>query len=128
MIDTYDYDPHFDPAMPIVSVRLRSLYPNSKAIQLSALIDSGSDGTMIPLHALDEVHARKVGMGTIRGVAGGHLMVDLYEVLLQVGAFELGKFLVVGDRQNEDMILGRDVLNQLVVTLNGLALVSEISS
>jgi hypothetical protein len=34
---------------------------------------------------------------------------------------------VVGDTEGEEAILGRDVLNQLIVTLNGLASVVEIS-
>jgi hypothetical protein len=38
-----------------------------------------------------------------------------------------GELVVVGSEQLDEAILGRDVLNQLVVTLNGLASAVEIS-
>jgi predicted aspartyl protease len=127
MIDSYLYDPSFEPAMPVVTVRLRSLYPNSPEIEYLALIDSGSDGTMIPLTVLTQMNARQVSEGIIRGVTGHRQVVALYEVLIQIGSLALGKFQVVALEDGSDLILGRDVLNQLIVTLNGLAQVVEIS-
>jgi len=47
-------------------------------------------------------------------------------VVLQLGNFTIPKVYAVADRQNGEMILGRDVLNQFIVTLNGLANVVEI--
>ena len=127
MIDSYQYDTRFEPAMPVIPVQLRSLYPNSPVLQHTALVDSGSDGTMIPLAILSQVNARQVGEGVIRGVIGNRRLVALYEVLIQIGPLALGKFQVVGMEDESDIILGRDVLNQLIVTLNGLAQVAEIS-
>lgn len=127
MIDTYHYDTSYDPAMPVLTVRLRSLYPDSQEAQISALVDSGSDGTMLPMSVLRQIKARQVGEGVIRGVTGGSRMVGLYEVLIQIGPFVLGKFEVVGNVNESESILGRDILNQLVVTLNGLAQTVEIA-
>ena len=127
MIDSYHYDTSFNPAMPVVTVRLRSLYLDSPELQLTALIDSGSDGTMVPLSVLTQMNARQVGQGAIRGVTGHRQSVALYEILVQIGPFDLGKFQVVGLEDEGDLILGRDVLNQLIITLNGLAHVVEIS-
>lgn len=63
----------------------------------------------------------------IRGVTEHRQSVALYEILVQIGPFDLGKFQVVGLEDESDLILGRDVLNQLILTLNGLAHVVEIS-
>lgn len=52
---------------------------------------------------------------------------DMYRVSLQVGPYRASRLTVVADRQNQQMILGRDVLNQMIVTLNGLAGVVELS-
>ena len=38
-----------------------------------------------------------------------------------------GKVYAVADPQNNEIVLGRDVLNQFMVTLNGLASAVEIS-
>ena len=53
--------------------------------------------------------------------------VHLYVVSLQVGDFRQAVMRVVGGAECEEAILGRDVLNQLIVILNGLASVVEIS-
>ncbi len=51
----------------------------------------------------------------------------MYLVAFRVGPFNHQAMKVVGNRQSNDVLLGRDVLNQLIVTLNGLANVVEIS-
>ncbi|MCA9995685.1 MAG: hypothetical protein KDE56_08065 [Anaerolineales bacterium] len=51
----------------------------------------------------------------------------MYEITLEIGGLFIPKLQVVGDKQNQQMILGRDVLNNLIVTLNGLAGVVEVA-
>ena len=63
----------------------------------------------------------------LRGITGMGYQVGVYEVTLEIGGFFLPKLQVVGDKQNQQMILGRNVLNDLIVTLNGLAGVVEIA-
>ncbi len=58
---------------------------------------------------------------------GSRRLVDLYYISLQVAAHERHLLPVVGGLDAEEAILGRDVLNHLIVTLNGLASVTEIS-
>jgi hypothetical protein len=53
--------------------------------------------------------------------------VDIYEVSLRVGSYMVSKVYAVADKRNAEVILGRDVLNQFIVTLNGLASTVEIS-
>jgi hypothetical protein len=47
-------------------------------------------------------------------------------VSLSFGPYEYDYLHVVGGIQNDEIILGRDLLNQFIVTLNGLATVVEI--
>ncbi|MCE7981449.1 MAG: hypothetical protein DYG89_09675 [Caldilinea sp. CFX5] len=52
--------------------------------------------------------------------------VELYDVYLQIGAY--GQYLlVVGDTFGGKAIVGRDILNHYVVTLDGPAAVVEIT-
>jgi hypothetical protein len=45
---------------------------------------------------------------------------------VQIGSYSLFAR-VVGDEINSEIIIGRDILNQFIVTLNGLASIVEIS-
>jgi hypothetical protein len=53
--------------------------------------------------------------------------VDTYAVLLEVGPLGGLVVEVTGNRFSDETIVGRDLLNQMIVTLNGLANVVELS-
>ena len=62
----------------------------------------------------------------MRGVTGVAQMVDLYAVTIELGSQIVPAIWAIATLDNE-VILGRDVLNQLVITLNGPAEVTEVS-
>ena len=62
----------------------------------------------------------------MRGTAGGRVEVDLYLVAIQLGAELVYGLHVVSIPSTKEAIIGRDVLNQLIVTLNGPAGVTEV--
>lgn len=82
---------------------------------------------MIPVRTLQQVGARRSRKALMRGVTGVGALVDLYAVAVQLGAYRQGSVEVVGVADNDEAIIGRDILNHLAVTLNGPALVVEIS-
>ena len=57
----------------------------------------------------------------MRGVSGVGMPVELFLVALEIGSITIKGVRVIGDRHNNEFIIGRNVLNQLIVTLNGLA-------
>jgi predicted aspartyl protease len=125
---SYDYDTTYPgPALPVVDLIVRNVAETNNSMELSAMVDSGADGTMIPLRTLQRLKARKVDQKRMRGVSGILFQVSVYEVAIQLGNHVIPKVYAIADRQNQQTILGRDVLNQFVVTLNGLAHVVEIS-
>ena len=63
----------------------------------------------------------------MRGVSGVGLPVELFLVALEIGSITIKGVRVIGDRYNHEFIIGRNVLNQLIVTLNGLAGEVELS-
>lgn len=52
MMYTYDYDFSFSPSMPVVDVALMPIERNREPLHLTAMIDSGADGTLVPLSQL----------------------------------------------------------------------------
>jgi predicted aspartyl protease len=119
-IYTYEYDNDYNPAMPVVDIEIGRAMSNV-SLTMKALVDSGADATIIPLNSLQKIRARRSRKMRMRGTAGGRVLVDLYQVSLQLGPFAQTLLEVVGSAQNDEVIVGRDVLNHLAVTLNGPA-------
>jgi hypothetical protein len=127
MVFTFDYDRDFAPSMPVAEIRIGRPRTEPQMI-LRAILDSGADATIIPEIYLKQLGARQNEKVWMRGTAYQRRLVDLYTISLQLGDFERRHLLVVGRIDETEVIVGRDVLNQLIVTLNGLAAVTEISS
>jgi len=126
MIYTYDYDTSFIPSMPVIEIKIgRALAPPT--LLLHALIDSGADSVIIPLRYLRQIRARKERTVWMRTVTGTRSRIDMYAISLQFGPFQFHDRLVAGGLQPNEIIIGRDILNQFIVTLNGLASMVEIS-
>jgi predicted aspartyl protease len=122
---SHDYSFEYSPSMPAVEVSL-GLTRGQIVLTLPAIVDSEADGTLVPIRYLDQVGALPAGTQWLSGITGERSEVEIYPVYIQLGKYSL-HIRVVGDEVNREIILGRDVLNQCVVTLNGLAAVVEIS-
>ena len=123
---TYDYDFRYAPSAPVIEVEIGSVATTDTA-KLITLIDSGADATLLPVELLKRLHAPRIDTRILRTITNERKAVSLYRVWLQVGPYRLPGVRVVGVSTLESPVLGRDVLNHLVVTLNGLAAVTEIS-
>lgn len=123
---TFDYDTDYDPPMPVVSATV--IHPDSDNLTANciALVDSGADGTMFPLDLLEAIDAPIVGDARLRGVLGAGETVDVHLIRLQIGPYDLGGVRAVAMPEGSKPVLGRNVLNQFVITLNGLASVVEV--
>lgn len=128
MIYTYAYDSTYPgPAMPVIEVQINQIGQDSNPVEIKALVDSGADGSIIPFRYLQQIHAHRVDQRRMRGISGISYAVDIYEIRVRLGNILLPKVYAVANRANDETILGRDVLNQLIVTLNGLASMVEVS-
>lgn len=126
LLYTFEYDRSYLPPFPVMEVKITRFGDTQDGILLNVLIDSGSDGTMTPLSILKQIHARKIGRTYIVTINGARQQVDVFEVAVQIAGQHMGRVEVVADRHNRQMILGRDLLNHFVITLNGLANLVEI--
>jgi hypothetical protein len=125
LVYTHDYDSDYNPAMPVVEIQLRRS-ANRPAIHLQAIVDTGSDATMIPLPYLHQLQARKGHRQILSGTAGGRYEVDLYSVSVQIGNYRPVYVDAAGTVYRDEVIIGHDVLIQFVVTLNAPAYVVEV--
>lgn len=123
----FDYNLAENPAMPVAAIDVWYASEATK-VTLTAIVDSGADATFIPIRVLQQVHARKARRARLRTPVGTPIQVDLYVVSLGIGDLFRRHVQVIAYPRNQETIIGRDVLNQLIVTLNGLAAVVEISA
>lgn len=117
----FEYSRVYDPVAPIIPIEIHSYDPDHEHTTQTALVDTGADGTMIPTYILHRVGAEFLETRRMRGVTGISQRVRIYLVAIQIGAQLFNGIRAVAMPSGHETILGRDVLNQLVVTLNGLA-------
>lgn len=122
----FDYDRRYWPPAPVIDIAVDGYSSNAPMI-IRALIDSGADGTMIPLSVLKKVGAAYTDSVRMSGVTGSSEQKDRYRVRIQIGDIVVKGIDAVAVNEDSDSLIGRDVLSQLVVTLDGLAAETRIS-
>ena len=128
MVFTFDYDTSYSgPAFPTLDVTVRNVVDEAKSATERAYIDSGADGTIIPLRVIHQINARKVDELNLRWGSGPSQSVDIFEMLLQIGSLRTLKVYAVGTKSETQILIGRDVLNNFVVTLDGIAEAVEVT-
>lgn len=125
-VSTFDYDQSYSPSAPTIPITVDGNNPNHETITALAFVDSGADGTMIPIDLLEAVGAEYVNQIWLRGTAGGRQRLDTYSVTIHVETESAYGINAVATPVGSEPLIGRDVLNQLILTLNGIAEVTEV--
>jgi len=123
----FDYDRRYWPPAPVVEIAIDGYSPNVQPIVIRALVDSGADGTMIPLSVLERVKADYTDSVRMRGVTGSSEQKDRYRVRIQIGDIVVRGIDAVAIDSEDESLIGRDTLSQLVVILDGLAAETRIA-
>lgn len=77
MSRSFPYDDNYTPAAPVATIGLGPSGEAEARQQVEALLDSGADGSMIPIDLLIACGARFVERRQMRGVVGGPVPVSL---------------------------------------------------
>jgi len=117
-MNDYRYDATYDPPIPVCNVTLIAPATNQRA-ELTAIVDTGADGTIIPIQHLQRIEARRAYEASMRSQWGERRSVFLYVVDLKIGELTLPGVYVVGDELGDETVLGRNVLNELRLLLDG---------
>ena len=125
-IASFDYSSAYAPPAPFLPIAVDGYDGAKPPVMLSAFVDSGADGTMLPLDVLRAVGAEYEDTVRLRGTAGGVQQLDRYTVRIQLASETIHAVSAVATAEGSEALIGRDVLNALVVTLNGLAGVTEV--
>src|SRR4051794_40651331 len=79
----------YSPAMPVLEIGISRAGRTRPAVTLEAIIDTGSDGTLIPLDYLEKADAQYIDGAFIRGVTGHRQATELYLVTIHIGAYRV---------------------------------------
>lgn len=82
---------------------------------------------MIPVQVLNRIKADYIDSVRMSGVTGVAEQRDRYRVRIQIGDIVIHGVDAVAISMSDEALIGRDVLNQLVVTLDGLAAETRIT-
>lgn len=127
IVYTFDYVHNYDPAKAVIELEVTLPGRSHSKVATVMLVDSGADKTMIASDVLRSINAKPIDHIRIRGMFGASRSTELYVVDLHIGAHHIRAAEVASLPAGEESIIGRDVLNHLIVTLNGLAGVTEVA-
>lgn len=124
----FDYDISYPgPAFPIVQIAVSS-ETDKQISNITALVDTGADATIIPRNILNSIDARRIDTRFARNVDGSRYPVKLYSVKITIGPYTVFNIDAIANEHTVETILGRDVLNQLIVNLNGIEKIISVES
>ncbi len=115
----FPYSQNYNPSAPVVEVTFVTAAEGLRTGPLPALVDSGADGTIVPIDYLNEIQAPSTVEMVIRSQWGERHRVLLYLVDVQIDNLTLPGIEVVGDELSDEIVIGRDILNRLQVLLDG---------
>lgn len=82
--------------------------------------------TIVPLTWLEQISAPEMDEVRIRGYWGKRIDVTTYLVDIQIGSVRLPAIEVAGDPYSTEALLGRNVLNVLILLLDGPKRVTDV--
>jgi len=115
----YPYDTTFAWSFPSLPVVIHQIEGGAGTLPLPALIDTGADAILIPTVHLRAIQADEIYTTRLRGHWGEWRSVAVHLVDLEIAGLRLPAVEVVADDLGEDVLLGRNALNKLILLLDG---------
>ncbi|MCP4356722.1 MAG: hypothetical protein GY796_01730 [Chloroflexi bacterium] len=79
----FEYDHQYLPPAPIIEITVDGYSQSVEPLVIRAMIDSGADGTMIPIQVLAKIEATYTDSVRMSGITGGNEQRDRNRVRIQ---------------------------------------------
>jgi hypothetical protein len=124
--NTYPYDENLEPPAPAFRISVRSEFTHREESEIFALIDSGADHSTIPKSLAMTLQLIPHDFRECYDFEGKyHGVVPVYYVTLVFGSFSFN--VESSEVDANELLIGRDVLNQIRLLLDGKNLNFTIS-
>ena len=127
MSDGFPHSHRSSPPIPTLELVLYSASTGKSTSPLSAVIDTGADITLVPLSLLRQIGAPELDEVRLRSHWGHATSAITYLVDIRLGTGTLSGVEVVADTHSEQVLVGRDALNKLMLFIDGPALSTHIA-
>jgi predicted aspartyl protease len=121
------YDESYVPPAPALDIVLAAPGEPFLVGPIPGLIDTGADTSIVPSRFLDLLPVQIDSQRLLRGYGGIRRSVDVYIVDVGIGTQRFPGVEIVADDIESDVIIGRNVLNRLRITLDGPGRGTDVS-
>ena len=122
---TIAYDTNAQPPAPFIEFEVVSPQDSTQRHLAQGLLDTGAEVSVLPVEILTALQIPKASNMPVESWDGSSTLVTTYIVTLGIADAHLDSIEVVAASMPY-AILGRDVLNHFILTLNGKDLVFEL--
>ena len=120
------YDSGYRPPAPVVNVTLT--HPDSaRTCSVRGKLDTGADSLVIPLEVAERLGLESFGNVPVRGYDGSITRRPVYYAHVVVEGFEFKAVRCLAT-ERVTVLVGRSILNRLIVTLDGPNLAFDLKS
>lgn len=95
------------------------------SVQKPGKLDTGASITVLPESVVTTLRLKVVSEGLITGFDGKGSLRPLYYIAMEIAEYKI-PLVEVTSAERSDVLLGRDVLNQFILTLDGKALTFDL--
>lgn len=121
----YEYNQAVSPPAPFITIRVVHDLMNTREATVPAKLDTAADMSTIPFPLVHSLTLNESGTFTIEGYDGKQQDLISYFASFIIGEITIKRLEVIPTPENY-VLLGRDVLNQLRLLLDGPGLFLEI--
>ena len=122
----YQYVDEISPPAPFVYLTVRNPEHDLASPEMPALLDSGADRTVIPGKLVTALRLSALRTMLVGGLGNDPHQLFMYSVVIQMRTLQSMEVEVIAHDDESFVLLGRDVLNQLRIVLDGPNQVLEI--